>query len=47
MNLLKQSDIQENPTTLYEQDLQLCIEQTIHQLQNRHYQQLDIENLIA
>ncbi|MCA2709157.1 MAG: DUF29 domain-containing protein [Microcystis sp. M015S2] len=46
MNLLKQSDIQENPTTLYEQDLQLWIEQTIHQLQNRQFEQLDIENLI-
>ncbi|MFM6513038.1 MAG: DUF29 family protein, partial [Microcystis panniformis] len=46
MNLLKPSDIQENPTTLYEQDLQLWIEQTIHQLQNRQFEQLDIENLI-
>ena len=46
MTSLKQPVIQENYTTLYEQDLQLWIEQTIHQLQNRQFENLDIENLI-
>jgi hypothetical protein len=46
MTSLKQPGIQEKSTTLYEQDLQLWIEQTIHQLQNRQFEQLDLENLI-
>jgi hypothetical protein len=46
MTLLKQPEISKNSTTLYEQDLQLWIEQTIYQLQNQQFDQLDIENLI-
>lgn len=32
--------------TLYEQDFQIWLEKTIHQLQNRDFDSLDIENLI-
>ncbi|MEH2464682.1 DUF29 family protein [Nostoc sp.] len=31
------------PSTLYDQDLQLWIEQTIQQLQNHQFEALDIE----
>ncbi|MEH2251010.1 DUF29 domain-containing protein [Nostoc sp.] len=34
------------PNTLYDQDLQLWIEQTIQQLQNHKFEALDIEHLI-
>lgn len=34
------------PETLYERDLQLWIEQTIRQLQNREFDALDIDHLI-
>ena len=34
------------PNTLYDQDLQLWIEQTIQQLQNHQFEALDIEYLI-
>ncbi|MFN6464434.1 MAG: DUF29 domain-containing protein [Nostoc sp. DedVER02] len=34
------------PNTLYDQDLQLWIEQTIQQLQNHEFEALDIEHLI-
>ena len=34
------------PETLYNQDFQFWIEQTIHQLQNREFESLDIEHLI-
>lgn len=37
---------QEKPKSLYDQDFQLWIEQTIHQLQNRDFETLDTENLI-
>lgn len=32
--------------TLYDRDLQLWIEQTIQQLQNREFEALDIEHLV-
>ncbi len=38
--------ILENPKTLYDEDLQMWIEQTIHQLKNREFEALDLENLI-
>ncbi|MEH2389019.1 MAG: DUF29 domain-containing protein [Nostoc sp.] len=34
------------PNTLYDQDLQLWIDQTIQQLQNHEFEALDIEHLI-
>jgi len=34
------------PETLYDRDLQLWIEQTISQLQNREFDALDIDHLI-
>jgi len=34
------------PNTLYDQDLQLWIEQTIQQLQNHEFEALDIEHIL-
>ena len=40
------TDIKEKTKALYDKDLHLWIEQTIHQLQNREFNKLDIEHLI-
>ena len=37
---------QVEPATLYEQDFQLWLEQTVVQLQNRDWEQLDCDNLV-
>ena len=39
-------EIQEPPKTLYDEDFQLWIEKTIYQLQNRQFEELDIEHLV-
>lgn len=46
MNPFQELGIKEKSTSLYEQDLQLWIEKTIDQLQNRQFEELDLENLI-
>lgn len=46
MNPLQELGIKKKSKTLYEQDLQLWIKQTIDQLQNRQFEELDLENLI-
>jgi hypothetical protein len=46
MTPLPEPEIKKQSTSFYEKDFQLWIEKTIYQLENRQFEELDLQNLI-